>query len=125
MPVMCLKAQVIAVHRLRPGDFIGYGATYRAIKRVFAAILGAGYADGIPRVLSNQGSVWLNGKRTHFLGRVSMDLSAIQCTSRTTVGSWAELLGLHIDIWDQAKHAGTIPYELFTSLSRRVKRIYD
>lgn len=130
-PVLQFKAQVIAVHRLRPGDSIGYGGTF-SVKggrsgddSVYAAILGAGYADGVLRGLSNRGFAWLNGKPTRFLGTVSMDLCAIECQAGTQVGSWAELFGPHVDPWAQAQAAGTIPYEILTSLSSRVKRIYD
>jgi alanine racemase len=124
--VMTFRSRVITIHRLKPGDSIGYGGTYkvRGQEPVFAAIVSAGYADGISRAWSNRGFAWLNGKPTKFLGRVSMDLCAIQCWSNTEVGDSVEFLGPHIDPWSQAKMAGTIPYELFTSLSERVKRNY-
>lgn len=127
-PVLTFKASVIAVHQLRPGDAIGYGARFKVPSRssepVFAAILAAGYADGLQRVLSNQGFAWLNGKPTHFLGTVSMDLSAVAATAKTRLGDTAEILGHNVDPYAQAKQAGTIPYELLTSLSARVQRQY-
>ncbi|MEO5970884.1 MAG: alanine racemase [Bdellovibrionia bacterium] len=124
--VMTVRSRVVAIHRLKPGDSIGYGGTFKVQGReqVCAAIVSAGYADGINRALSNQGFAWLNGKSTRFLGVVSMDLCAIQCWPDTSVGDSVEFLGPHVDPWSQAKKAGTIPYELFTSLSERVKRIY-
>jgi len=123
-PVMTLKARVMAVHRLKAGDTVGYGATYRVTgnQPVYVAIVGAGYADGIKRSLSNQGHAWLDGRSTRFLGIVSMDLCAVQATAETKVGSWVEFLGPHVDPWGQAKAAGTIPYELLTGVSPRVKR---
>jgi alanine racemase len=126
-PVLSFKASVLGIHRLKPGDSIGYGGTFRVSgnQTVFAAILGAGYADGVKRALSNQGYAWLNGKETRFVGMVSMDLCAIQCWAETRVGDWAELWGPQVDPWAQAKSAGTIPYDLLTSLSSRVKRVYD
>ena len=125
-PVMTVKSRVVAIHRLKSGDSTGYGGTFkvRGQDPVFAAIVSAGYADGINRALSNRGYAWLNGKPTKFLGGVSMDLCAIQCWPNTLVGDSVEFLGPHVDPWSQAKAAGTIPYELFTSLSERVKRIY-
>jgi alanine racemase len=125
-PVMTARSHVVAIHCLKPGDAIGYGGTFKVqgTKSVFAAIVSAGYADGIKRALSNQGHAWLNGKTSRFLGVVSMDLCAIQCDSNTLVGDLVEFLGPCIDPWSQAKMAGTIPYELFTSLSERVKRNY-
>lgn len=127
VPVLTFKVKVVGIHCLKAGDFIGYGGTYqvKGSKPIFAAILGAGYGDGVMRALSNRGYAVLDGKKTRFLGRVSMDLCAIQCGSKTRVGSWAELMGPQVDPWVQAKAAGTIPYELLTSLSGRVKRIYD
>ncbi len=127
LPVMCFKVRVVAIHRVKPGESVGYGGTYRVNgnESVYVAILGAGYADGIKRALSNRGFAWLEGRSTQFLGVVSMDLCAVECLENTQIGTWVELIGPQVDIWAQAKAAGTIPYELFTSLSSRVKRIYD
>jgi alanine racemase len=127
LPVLTYKAQVVFVHRLKQGESIGYGGIYKVkgSEPVYAAVLGAGYADGVHRSLSNQGHAWLGGKSTRFLGVVSMDLCAIQATEKTQVGEWAELMGPHVDPWAQAKSAATIPYEILTSISSRVKRIYD
>jgi alanine racemase len=126
-PVLTLTARVMAIHRLKPGDTIGYGGTYKVSGNdaVMAAILPVGYADGIKRALSNRGHAWLDEKSTRFLGVVSMDMCAIQCWAGTQVGVPVELIGPHVDIWAQAEAASTIPYELLTSLSSRVKRRYD
>ena len=125
-PVMCLRAAVIARHKLKRGDSIGYGATFKVAtdEPVHAAVLSAGYADGIKRMLSNKGHVWLGGALCRMIGIVSMDLSAVSCSAGTQVGEWAEILGPHIDVWAQAAAAGTLPYELLTSVSQRVKREY-
>ncbi|MCM2279405.1 MAG: alanine racemase [Oligoflexia bacterium] len=164
-PVCTLRASVLAVHRLKPGESIGYGARYTVTgtKPVYAAILGAGYADGIPRRWSGnmeaqpgpargkggkgrgraakqgarsealaaereeQGSggyVSLNGCERRFLGAVSMDLCAVTCDADTRVGDWGQFLGPEVDPWAQSRAAGTIPYELLTSISARVQRIY-
>lgn len=141
---MTYKASVVAVHALRPGDSIGYGATFKVPGKVsgkvqakvpgkeasksdepvYAAVLAAGYADGIKRALSNQGYAWLGGRSTRFLGMVSMDLCSVGAFSSTRVGDRVELLGPHVDPWAQSRAAGTIPYELLTSLSVRVQRKY-
>lgn len=129
-PVLSFHAQVIHRMRLKPGESIGYGATYRVTgtQPVQVAILAAGYADGVSRSLSSheksQSFVMLGGRRGRFLGRVSMDLCAVECGEGTQVGEWAEFFGNEIDPWVQAEAAGTIPYELLTSLSSRVQRIY-
>ncbi len=124
--VLSLRASVAKVLKLKPGDTVGYGATFRVSggAPVHMAILTAGYADGVKRNLSNQGSVWLGGKKAPFRGIISMDLSAVECSEKTKPGDWAELLGANTDPWETARAAGTIPYELLTSISSRVQRIY-
>ncbi|MGZ3688671.1 MAG: alanine racemase [Bdellovibrionota bacterium] len=130
-PVVTIRAAVIATRRLKAGDSIGYSGTFRVSGKagdqnvVHAAILSAGYADGIKRSLSNQGHVWINGQATRFIGNVSMDLSAIQCPPSTKPGDWAEILGPRVDPWAQAEAAGTIPYELLTSIADRVHKTYE
>lgn len=127
-PVMELRYSVIQRRTLKPGESIGYGATFRLKGNEPAmeiAILGAGYADGLHRMNSNTGQVDLGGKLRRFLGIVSMDLSAVECDASTRVGDWARILGEGLDPWTQSKAAGTIPYELLTSVSRRVRRLYE
>ncbi len=137
-PVLRLRARVVQVRALKPGDAVGYGGwklseregapSREARVQKWMAVLGAGYADCIPRSLSAQAKVparvLLGGKLRGFLGPVSMDLAAIECSQETRVGEWAELWGPEVDPWEQALAAGTIPYELLTSLSGRVKRIH-
>ena len=126
--VMTLKSQVIAIHQLKIGDRVGYGGRYTATadsessKRI--AILSAGYADGIHRMLSDRGHVRLSGKVERVLGTVSMDLTAVACSPTTRVGEYAEWLSPQLDIWLQSEAAGTVPYELLTSVSGRVQRVY-
>jgi len=122
--VMTLKAQVILVLNLKKGESVGYGARYTAKKAEKICILGAGYADGWHRKLSNSGELWIENGKSKILGIVSMDLTAAACKSNTKVGDWAELLGPHLDPWKQAQAAGTIPYELLTSVTKRVQRRY-
>ncbi|MGE4106380.1 MAG: alanine racemase [Bacteriovoracia bacterium] len=123
--VMTIHARVVHVLTLQPGDYIGYGGIYQVPKKskpVRAAIIAAGYADGMHRELGNAGEVWVGGKLEHYLGRISMDLSAISCGPKVKAGDWVEVLGPHILPWKQAKKAGTVPYELLTSVSNRVER---
>jgi alanine racemase len=125
-PVMTYTAQVIAVHALKAGESLGYGGTFsvpgKAAEPVQVAILSAGYGDGVHRMLSNQGHGWLGGRETRFLGMVSMDLCAVGAFASTRVGDRVELFGPHVDPWAQARAAGTIPYELLTSVTARVQR---
>lgn len=125
--VLNLEAPVIKVHRLSIGDFVGYGARYRVPRPQTVAILAIGYADGIHRVWCNSASkakVLIFGRPQRFLGPISMDLCAVSAPSRVRRGQWARLWGEGIEPWQQAAEANTIPYEVLTSLTRRVERIY-
>lgn len=138
LAVMTLEAQVIHLHQLKEGESVGYGATFtvgsagavssagalRGESGAGIAILAGGYADGISRSLSNRGQVFIHGKIMRFAGNISMDLSAATCPAGTRRGEWARILGPEIDPWAQAEAAGTIPYELLTSVAPRVKRIH-
>jgi len=123
-PVMELEYQVVARRKLQKNETVGYGATYKCESaQQEIAILSAGYADGFHRMMSNRGEVWASGKLRKILGIVSMDMSAIECDASIKVGSWAKVLGTELDPWTQAQAAGTIPYELLTSVSSRVKKV--
>ena len=134
--VMSWETTVLQIHTLRPGESMGYGARYRvpttgpdARPRV-VAILGAGYEDGVMRALSGTekgpgGFVWLCGQEERMLGTVSMDLCAVSAPAHVKRGDRAEVLGPHVNVWAQARAAGTIPYELYTGLGSRVRRIYE
>ncbi len=131
-PVMSLRYAIIARRTLKPGESLGYGAHFRlkgSDSPIEIGILGAGYADGVHRMNSGIGEeggrCLLNGKMRRFLGVVSMDLSAVECDASTMVGEWVEILGRGVDPWTASKAAGTIPYELLTSLSRRVRKTYS
>jgi alanine racemase len=127
---MTVKAHIVAIHELKAGESVGYGGTYKVPKSVGrgskerVAILAAGYADGIHRMLSNCGTVWIRNQQCRVLGTVAMDLCAVSSPPKACVGDWAELIGCNEDLWTQAKSAGTIPYELLTSVSGRVQRVY-
>jgi alanine racemase len=132
LPAMELRYQIAARRQIKPGESLGYGAHFRVKGNdspVEVAILAAGYADGLHRMNSGiadaGGRAWLGGRLRRFLGVVSMDLSAIECDASTAVGEWARVFGEGLDPWTQAKAAGTIPYEVLTSVSRRVRRVFE
>lgn len=121
-----LITKVSQIHILSPGDTVGYGRSFKAERTMKIATLPIGYADGIDRRLGNgRGEVWLNGQRTPIVGRVCMDMimvdiSTIDCRE----GDEVEVFGDHISIYEFAERTGTIPYEILTSISGRVKRVY-
>jgi alanine racemase len=124
--VVTLRSRVVAVRRVVPGDSVSYGATWTAEGEVTLATLGCGYADGIHRSLSNRGKVELNGVIASIVGRVTMDMTMVAVPAATAVapGDVATLLGGRVPLDQQAAAAGTIAYELLTSMSGRVERHY-
>ena len=124
--VVALRARVVGVRRLAAGDSVSYGATWIADKDTLVATLGCGYADGIHRSLSNKGTVELNGRVAPIVGRVTMDMTMVALEPGAAVqpGDVATIFGGRITIDQQAANAGTIAYELLTSMSGRVERYY-
>lgn len=124
-PVMTVSSKIIALQQLNTNDKVGYGGTFRAQQPMQIGIVAAGYADGYPRHAQTGTPIIVNGQRTRIVGRISMDMLTVDLTGITnvTVGSPVILWGDHLPIEEVAKAAGTISYELFCSLSSRVKVI--
>ena len=126
--VVRMEGQVLQIRELREQVSVGYGATRQASAPMRLATVDVGYADGYPRVLGNCGfAVWA-GHRAPVIGRVSMDLLTVELSGAPhaglVVGDYLELLGGGAPLEEVAALAGTINYELLTSLSRRAHRIY-
>ncbi len=125
-PVATLEAPVLQIRQVPAGEPVGYGATWQSETPRRLAVLGIGYADGLPRLLSNRGEAVVSGARCPFVGRVSMDLAVVDVTgARVAVGDWAELFGAALPIDEVAQRADTIAYELLTGISQRVQRVYE
>jgi alanine racemase len=124
-PVMQLEAQIIGVKTIAKGETTGYNEKWRAKRNTCIAFIAAGYADGYPITALNKSFVALNGVLAPVIGRVSMDTIAVDCTGLSTpaVGDWVELWGKTVSVSEVAKVAGSIPYQLLTSVSQRVTRI--
>ncbi len=126
-PVMTLKTRVAAVRALPGGTPVSYGCTQTVgAEGGRVAVLPVGYADGLHRVLSGQGSVLVGGEPRPILGRVCMDMCmvALQPEDQVSVGDEVELFGQSLPVEDMAQLAGTIPYELLCAVSPRVPRRY-
>jgi alanine racemase len=121
-----LTARVLSVRELQPGETVGYNATWRATRPSRIATVGIGYADGWHRALSGRGRAFFDGTPVPLVGRVSMDLTTFDVTGHPGVhpGCWLELLGPAQTPDDVAVAAGTIGYEVLTSIGRRYRRIY-
>jgi alanine racemase len=124
-PVVSLQGRVLQVRDVQAGVQVGYGASYRAPRASSLAIVGVGYADGLPRSLSNRGAAWVAGERRPIVGRVSMDLTTIDVTGLSVrPGDWVEFFGRGIALDEVAAWADTIPYEVLTGLGSRPTRVY-
>jgi len=121
-----LTAKVLQVRRIDLGESVGYAATFRAKRPSMIATVALGYADGIPRTLSNKGMAAIAGVRVPIAGRVSMDLMTLDVSALAEpphIGADAELLGDTVSLGEVAEVAGTNEYEILTRL-RRVPRRY-
>lgn len=122
-PVMTLRAQIIAVKDLGVGEQVGYGGTWTTTRPTRLAILSVGYGDGYPRSASSGTPVLVNGEHASLVGRVSMDMIAVDTTDvrrEPKVGDQAVLWGEGLPIEEVALWAETIPYTLLCGISQRV-----
>lgn len=127
-PVVKAYAQILQITEISEGDSIGYDATFIASRASRIATVGVGYADGYLRSLSNRGEVYCAESKVPVVGIVSMDLMTIDVTdipaNKIKPGDWVELFGDNVSIDAVARKAGTIPWELLTSLGQRYERFY-
>jgi len=126
--VVGLRARILQRRDASPGETIGYGATYLVENPEIIATLAVGYADGVLRSLSNNGVAYIGDVRVPIIGRISMDLITIDVSAvaepATRPGQWVELIGPNNTVDDVARAAGTIGYEILTSLGTRYHRAY-
>lgn len=125
-PAVTLRLPILQVRDLAPGQTVGYGATWTATRPTRIATLSGGYADGLHRALSNRACAFLDGQPLPFAGRVSMDLITLDVTGcpAAVPGAMVEIVGPHQTLDELAQAAGTIGYEILTSLGRRYSRRY-
>ena len=130
-PAMRLVTRVVHVQTVAPGETVSYGRTWAAERPTRVATLAAGYADGVPRALSNTGTVGIGGRLWPVVGRVCMDMLMVSLGDPdgpgASVGRGDEAVlfgGGGPSAVDVAEAAGTITYELTTGLTARVPRVY-
>ena len=132
-PAMTLRTRLIATQTLQAGDTVGYGSQFTAEHAMHIGIAACGYADGYPRHCATGTPVLVDGQRTRTVGRVSMDMLAVDLTHapQAGVGSVVTLWGQgpqgsSLPIDEVAQAAGTIAYELMCALAMRVPvRVVD
>ncbi|WP_126975995.1 alanine racemase [Frigidibacter oleivorans] len=119
-----LSLPMVQVREVATDETVGYSATFRAAAPARIATLAAGYADGLPRSLSGQATLWAGDIPCPLVGRVSMDLITVDVTHLAEVPEHLDILGPHQSADDLAAVAGTIGYEILTSLGARHDRRY-
>ena len=123
-PVASLDIPIIQVRTVEPGESVGYGNSWVARNTTHVATIAAGYADGIIRAMGPKAYVFAGETRCKILGRISMDLIGIDVTNVQDIPETVELLGRHQSVDTLADAAGTIGYEILTSLGARYDRRY-
>lgn len=123
---MRLESRIIAIREFPAGDGIGYGLRYRNKARTRIAVVSVGYADGMHRAFGDGTPVLIRGRRALLAGRVSMDMITVDLCdiADAAVGDAVLLWGPGLPAEEVATHAGTIAYELFCGLTRRVRYQY-
>lgn len=127
LPAMSLSTRIIAINQVPAGDSIGYGGSFVAPTPMRIGIAAIGYGDGYPRHAPSGTPVLVGGHRVSTVGRVSMDLLALDLTAcpGVSVGAPVELWGRQLPVETVAAAAGTISYELTCGITRRVRFIED
>jgi alanine racemase len=127
LPGMTLRSRIIGLQQLQPGDTIGYGSSFRAEAPMRVGTVACGYADGYPRHCGTGTPVLVDGVRTRTLGRVSMDMLAVDLGPVPQAGLGSEVTlwgrgpdGSLLPIDEVARAAGTIGYELMCAVAPRV-----
>ena len=125
--VVKLKSTISQIKHVSKGESVGYGRKGRAMKDIRIATIAIGYADGLNRLLSNGlGEVSIHGKRGAIIGNVCMDMTMVDVSKipEAKVGDQVEIFGEEILATEIATKTNTIPYEVLTGISERVKRVF-
>ena len=127
LPISNLKSVITQNRTIKVGETVGYGPSFVARKEMNISMVPVGYADGLNRKLSNGvGSVIINGKICSIIGKISMGNFAVDTTDIiVTEGDIVEIFGENLSVSSIAKSINTIPYEIYSTLNRRLKRIYS
>ncbi|MBU2954041.1 alanine racemase [Marinobacter sp. F3R08] len=125
-PVMSLEAPLISTRMVPAGESVGYGAGWVADRDIRMGMVAIGYGDGYPRHAGTNTPAAINGQRIRLIGRVSMDMLAVDLTGAPEAkeGDSVELWGRTVSVDEVAACAGTISYELLTGITARVPRHY-
>ncbi|MFA4995427.1 MAG: alanine racemase [Bdellovibrionales bacterium] len=122
-PVMTFKTELIAIQRFKRGGNVGYGASFSCPEHMPVGIAAVGYGDGYPRLVGKGAVVLVNGKRCPLIGRVAMDMAAVDLrpSPKAAVGDKVTLWGEGLPVEDLAGFTDRISYDLLTGLQNRVR----
>ena len=126
-PVMELRSNIVFIKQVKKGESLSYGRTWQAPHDTVAAVIPAGYADGLPRLASNRWQVLINDRLYPLAGSICMDQCLADLGPETTVKRWDEVSlfgGKAPDAAELAATTGTIPYEITCNINKRVPRVY-
>lgn len=126
VPCMRLVTTVSTIKFYEQGTSVSYGRHYVTARRTRMGVLGIGYADGLPRLISNKCAFYAGGGFAPQRGSICMDMCMVDLTElpQVDVGSEVEIFGRMNDIYKLSDAAQTIPYELLCAVSKRVPRVY-
>ncbi len=125
---MEVKAKVISIKNIKKGSPVSYTGSFVAKKDMKIGVVSFGYADGLPRSLSNRGYFLINGKKAAIIGNITMDMTVVDISdiSNINIGDEVVIVGKSgnrsITFEDIAELTGTIPYEIMCGISKRVYR---
>lgn len=120
----CVSSDVLQVKRLKKGEHVSYDGMFTAECGCHIAVIRLGYADGVKRGLSNRGFFVINDRRYKVIGNICMDMCVVLCDEQVKEGDTAFYYGDGLTALEQAENAGTVPYDIYTSIGERVERIY-
>jgi alanine racemase len=124
--VTTLKTTIAQIKKVNKGETVGYDRAGVAKENMLIATVRIGYADGYARAFSNgKGSMLVNGQRAKVVGKVCMDMTMLDITNtKAKEGDEVIVFGEDLSVNELAQWADTIPYEILTGVSQRVKRLY-
>jgi len=124
--VSTLKTVILQIKQIHEDETVGYSRRFKATKPTTIGIIPIGYADGLHRILGNGvGKLMVHGRQVSILGSICMDMCMIDLTGiDASEGDEVIIFGDHYPITELAHQMNSIPYEVLTSISRRVKRVY-
>lgn len=130
-PVLSLRARLVCVKELHAGETAGYGLSFTAVREMRIGVVSIGYADGIPRSLSNRGHAVLSGKKVPIIGRICMDQLLIDVSEAAEAAAGDEVVFIgrsgdeEIKAEEMAAEAGTIANEILSRIGKRVERTME